>query len=125
MAKWWEMSIHELAEEAETGLRTPDIRPDVTKGILELLAGRYTAYDLLAFGRESKQREFMALHERLRSMGLVSIKPVEDEADLLIAVLPVASVREVVGFGRFLRQLSKTTRASWARQAQSMSITSA
>lgn len=37
MAKWWDMSIHELASEAETGLRTPDIRPDVTKGILELL----------------------------------------------------------------------------------------
>lgn len=37
MAKWWEMSIHALAREAETGLRTPDIRPDVTRGILELL----------------------------------------------------------------------------------------
>lgn len=37
IAKWWDMSIHELAGEAETGLRTPDIGPDVTKGILELL----------------------------------------------------------------------------------------
>jgi hypothetical protein len=37
MAKWWDMSIHELAREAETGLRTPDIRPDVTRGVLELL----------------------------------------------------------------------------------------
>ena len=37
MVKWWDLSIHELAGEAETGLRTPDIRPDATKGILELL----------------------------------------------------------------------------------------
>lgn len=37
MAKWWDMSIERLADEAETGIRSPDIRPDVTKGILELL----------------------------------------------------------------------------------------
>jgi hypothetical protein len=53
MAKWWEMSIHELAGEAETGLRTPDIRPDVTKGILELLHAKVAiataeSQDLLA-----------------------------------------------------------------------------
>lgn len=37
MAKWWDMSIEQLAEEAEAGLRTPDIRPDAVKGIPELL----------------------------------------------------------------------------------------
>jgi hypothetical protein len=37
MAKWWDMSIQELAREAETGLRTPDIRPDATRGVLQFL----------------------------------------------------------------------------------------
>lgn len=37
MAKWWDMSVEELAHEAETGLRTPEIRPQVTSGILEFL----------------------------------------------------------------------------------------
>jgi hypothetical protein len=97
-----ERNLKELEPEILAILRDREARVELLRTGRDIWLGHYTADDLLAFGRESKQREFMALHERLRSMGLVSIKPVEGEADLLIAVLPVTSVREVVGFGRFL-----------------------
>jgi hypothetical protein len=97
-----EKNLKELEPEILAILRDREARVELLRTGRDIWLGHYTADDLLAFGRESKQREFMALHERLRSMGLVSIKPVEGEANLLIAVLPVTSVREVVGFGRFL-----------------------
>jgi hypothetical protein len=39
----------------------------------DIRLGHYTVDHLLALGRESKRREFMAPHERLRSVGLVSL----------------------------------------------------
>lgn len=97
-----EKNLKELEPEILAILRDREARVELLRTGKDIWLGHYTAEDLLALGRESKQQEFMALHERLRSMGLVSIKPVEGEAELLIAVLPVTSVREVVGFGRFL-----------------------
>lgn len=97
-----EMNLKELEPEILNILRDRAAREELLRTGKEIWLGHYTADDLLALGRESKQQEFMALHERLRSMGLVSIKPVEGEAEFLIAVLPVTSVREVVGFGPFL-----------------------
>lgn len=97
-----EMDLKELEPEILNILRDGRAREELLRKGEEIWFGHYTADDLLALGRESKQRAFMALHERLRSLGLVSIKPVEGEAELLIAVLPVTSVREVVGFGSFL-----------------------
>lgn len=97
-----EKNLKELEPEILAILRDREARVELLRTGKEIWLGHYTADDLLALGRESKQRAFMALHERLRSMGLVSIKPVEGEAELLVAVLPVTSVREVVGFGPFL-----------------------
>lgn len=97
-----EKNLKELEPEILTILRDRAAREELLRTGKEIWLGHYTADDLLALGRESRQRAFMALHERLRSMGLVSIKPVEGEDELLIAVLPVTSVREVVGFGPFL-----------------------
>ena len=50
MAKWWDMSIDELAEEAETGLRTPDIRPEVSRRVIELLHAKVS----IASAREQR-----------------------------------------------------------------------
>ena len=88
-----EKNLKELEPEILAILRDRQAREELLRTGRDIWLGHYT-------GRESKQREFMALHERLRSMGLVSIKPIEGKAELLIAVLPVTSVREVVGFGQ-------------------------
>jgi hypothetical protein len=100
-----EKNLKELEPEILAILRDREAREELLRTGKEIWLGHYTADDLLALGRESKQREFMALHERLRSMGLVSINPVEGDEELLIAVLPITSVREVVGFGRFLESV--------------------
>lgn len=65
----------------------------------QIRPGQYTANDLARLPSRKAERRFMEAHDRLKQMGLVEVKPIHGRREHVIAILPMTSVRDVVGFG--------------------------
>ena len=58
----------------------------------------YTADDLSSLPTARRRREFVAEHERLKTMGLEEVKPVRAKKEHVVAVLPLSGVRAIGSF---------------------------